>query len=168
MTEFLDQKRKTLPIYFTIGISILIFSFFEIILRNSIPLFLNIPLTLMCLIYWNMALPKSVGLFWAILAGFILDVSQDIILGSNVLIFLISSYLIQRYFHRLRALFRIQQSLIVAAMVFIYQIIFIFFLLNFSFEVFKEVIFLTFISLITWQIIYGILRFIRIRFTYVN
>jgi rod shape-determining protein MreD len=168
MTEFLDQKRKTLPIYFTIGISILIFSFFEIILRNSIPLFLNIPLTLMSLIYWNMALPKSVGLFWAILAGFILDVSQDIILGSNVLIFLISSYLIQRYFHRLRALFRIQQSLIVAAMVFIYQIIFIFFLLNFSFEVFKEVIFLTFISLITWPIIYGILRFIRIRFTYVN
>ena len=168
MTEFLDQKRKTLPIYFTIGISILIFSVFEIILRNSIPLFLNIPLTLMCLIYWNMALPKSVGLFWAILAGFILDVSQDIILGSNVLIFLISSYLIQRYFHRLRALFRIQQSLIVAAMVFIYQIIFIFFLLNFSFEVFKEVIFLTFISLITWPIIYGILRFIRIRFTYVN
>ena len=168
MTEFLDQKRKTLPIYFTIGITILIFSFFEIILRNSIPLFLNIPLTLMSLIYWNMALPKSVGLFWAILAGFILDVSQDIILGSNVLIFLISSYLIQRYFHRLRALFRIQQSLIVAAMVFIYQIIFIFFLLNFSFEVFKEVIFLTFISLITWPIIYGILRFIRIRFTYVN
>ncbi len=168
MTEFLDQKRKTLPIYFTIGISILIFSFFEIILRNSIPLFLNIPLTLMCLIYWNMALPKSVGLFWAILTGLILDVSQDIILGSNVLIFLISSYLIQRYFHRLRALFRIQQSLIVAAMVFIYQIIFIFFLLNFSFEVFKEVIFLTFISLITWPIIYGILRFIRIRFTYVN
>ena len=168
MTEFLDQKRKTLPIYFTIGITILIFSFFEIILRNSIPLFLNIPLTLMCLIYWNMALPKSVGLFWAILAGFILDVSQDIILGSNVLIFLISSYLIQRYFHRLRALFRIQQSLIVAAMVFMYQIIFIFFLLNFSFEIFKEVIFLTFISLITWPIIYGILRFIRIRFTYVN
>ena len=168
MTEFLDQKRKTLPIYFTIGITILIFSFFEIILRNSIPLFLNIPLTLMCLIYWNMALPKSVGLFWAILTGLILDVSQDIILGSNVLIFLISSYLIQRYFHRLRALFRIQQSLIVAAMVFIYQIIFIFFLLNFSFEVFKEVIFLTFISLITWPIIYGILRFIRIRFTYVN
>ena len=168
MTEFLDQKRKTLPIYFTIGISILIFSVFEIILRNSIPLFLNIPLTLMCLIYWNMALPKSVGLFWAILAGFILDVSQDIILGSNVLIFLISSYLIQRYFHRLRALFRIQQSLIVAAMVFIYQITFIFFLLNFSFEVFKEVIFLTIIALITWPIIYGILRFIRIRFTYVN
>ena len=168
MTEFLDQKRRTLPIYFTIGISILIFSVLEIILRNSIPLFLNIPLTLMCLIYWNMALPKSVGLFWAILAGFILDVSQDIILGSNVLIFLISSYLIQRYFHRLRALFRIQQSLIVAAMVFIYQITFIFFLLNFSFEVFKEVLFLTIIALITWPIVYGILRFIRIRFTYVN
>lgn len=168
MTEYLDQKRKIFPIYITIGISILIFLVFEIILRNSISLFLNIPLTLMCLIYWNMALPKSVGLFWAILSGLILDVSQDIILGSNVLIFLISSYLIQRYFHRLRALFRIQQSLIVAAMVFMYQIIFIFFLLNFSFEVLIEVIFLTFIALITWPIVYGILRFIRIRFTYVN
>ena len=168
MTEFLDQKKSTFPIYITIGISILSFLIFEIILRNSIPLFLNVPLTLMCLIYWNMALPKSVGLFWAILTGFILDVSQDIILGSNVLIFLVSSYLIQRYFHRLRALFRIQQSLIVAAMVFMYQIIFIFFLSYFSLEVLLEVLFLTFIALITWPIVYGILRFIRIRFTYVN
>ena len=44
----------------------------------------------MCLIYWNMALPRSVGLFWAIISGFVLDLSQDLVLGSNVMI-LISS-----------------------------------------------------------------------------
>ena len=110
MTEYLD-KRNTFPIYITIGITIIIFSIVEIIFRNSFNFYLNIPLTLMCLIYWNMALPKSVGLLWAIISGFVLDLSQDLVLGSNVMIFLISSYLIQRYFHRLRALFRVQQSL---------------------------------------------------------
>ena len=132
------------------------------------PTFLNIPLTLMCLIYWNMALPKSVGLTWAIFCGFILDLSQNLVLGSNVMIFLASSYLIQRYFHRLRALYRIQQSLIVASMVFTYQLIFIFSFLNFSNQILIEVLLFTFISALIWPIIFGLLRFIRIKFTYIS
>ena len=131
MTEYLD-KRNTFPIYLKIGITIIIFSVVEIIFRNSFNFYLNIPLTLMCLISWNMALPKTVGLFWAIISGFVLDLSQDLVLGSNVMIFLISSYLIQRYFHRLRALFRVQQSLIVASAVFLNQMIFIISFSNFS------------------------------------
>ena len=166
MTDF-RSKRKTLPIYFTIGISILIFSIFEIILKLN-PAISQYSFSFDVSYLLEYGITKKRWFFLGILAGFILDVSQDIILGSNVLIFLISSYLIQRYFHRLRALFRIQQSLIVAAMVFMYQIIFIFFLSYFSLEVLLEVLFLTFIALITWPIVYGILRFIRIRFTYVN
>ena len=168
MTEFLDQKRPTFPVYITIGLTIIFFAITEIIFRNLFPLFLNIPLTLMCLIYWNMALPKSVGLTWAILCGFILDLSQNLILGSNVMIFLVSSYLIQRYFHRLRALYRVQQSLIVAGMVFTYQMIFIFSFLNFSNEILIELLLFTIISALIWPVIFGLLRFIRIKFTYIN
>ena len=168
MTEFLDQKRPTFPVYITIGLTIIFFAITEIIFRNLSPLFLNIPLTLMCLIYWNMALPKSVGLTWAILCGFILDLSQNLILGSNVMIFLVSSYLIQRYFHRLRALYRVQQSLIVAGMVFTYQMIFIFSFLNFSNEIIVELLLFTIISALIWPVIFGLLRFIRIKFTYIN
>ena len=168
MTEFLDQKRPTFPVYITIGLTIIFFAVTEIIFRNLFPLFLNIPLTLMCLIYWNMALPKSVGLTWAILCGFILDLSQNLVLGSNVMIFLVSSYLIQRYFHRLRALYRVQQSLIVAGMVFTYQMIFIFSFLNFSNEIIVELLLFTIISALIWPVIFGLLRFIRIKFTYIN
>ena len=168
MTEFLDQKRPTFPVYITIGLTIIFFAITEIVFRNLFPLFLNIPLTLMCLIYWNMALPKSVGLTWAILCGFILDLSQNLILGSNVMIFLVSSYLIQRYFHRLRALYRVQQSLIVAGMVFTYQTIFIFSFLNFSHEIIVELLLFTIISALIWPVIFGLLRFIRIKFTYIN
>ena len=168
MTEFLDPKRPSFPVYITIGLTILFFSFLEIFLRTLFPTFLNIPLTLMCLIYWNMALPKSVGLTWAIFCGFILDLSQNLVLGSNVTIFLASSYLIQRYFHRLRALYRIQQSLIVASMVFTYQLIFIFSFLNFSNQILIEILLFTFISALIWPIIFGLLRFIRIKFTYIS
>ena len=168
MTEFLDQKRPSYPVYITIGLTIIFFALTEIILRNLFPLFLNIPLTLMCLIYWNMALPKSVGLTWAILCGFILDLSQNLVLGTNVMIFLVSSYLIQRYFHRLRALYRVQQSLIVAGMVFTYQLIFIISFLKFSKEILLELILFTIISALIWPVIFGLLRFIRIKFTYIN
>ena len=120
----------------------------------------------MCLIYWNMALPKSVGLLWAIISGFVLDLSQDLVLGSNVMIFLISSYLIQRYFHRLRALYRVQQSLIVDGAVFLNQMIFIISFSNFSLSIFLELFIFTVISALIWPIIYGLLRYIRIKFTY--
>ena len=113
-----------------------------------------------------MALPKSVGLFWAIISGFVLDLSQDLVLGSNVMIFLISSYLIQRYFHRLRALFRVQQSLIVASAVFLNQMIFIISFSNFSLKIFLELLIFTLISALIWPVIYGFLRNIRIKFTY--
>ena len=168
MTDFIDQKNTTFPVYLTIGLTIVFFTILEITLRNIFPLFLGIPLTLMSLVYWNMALPKSVGLFWAIMCGFALDLFQDIILGSNVMIFLISSYLIQRYFHRLRALFRVQQSLIVASMILIYQTIFLVTFSKFSSSNFLELTFFTFISALIWPLIFGVLRFIRIRFTYVN
>ena len=84
----------------------------------------------MVLIYWNMALPKDIGLIWAMIFGFCLDVNKEILLGSHVLLFLLISFLTQRYFHRLRALYMIQQSLFVAVVILIYQIFLILFLVS--------------------------------------
>ena len=164
MTEFLDPKRPSFPVYITIGLTIIFFSFLEIFLRTLFPTFLNIPLTLMCLIYWNMALPKDIGLIWAMIFGFCLDVNQEILLGSHVLLFLLISYLTQRYFHRLRALYMIQQSLFVAVVILIYQIVLILFFSELKGSIFLELILMTVLSAFLWPVIFGILRQLRIKF----
>tara|TARA_S200000501_G_C20431557_1_gene572504 strand:- start:156 stop:524 length:369 start_codon:yes stop_codon:yes gene_type:complete len=120
----------------------------------------------MVLIYWNVATPKNTGFFWTMISGFILDLYLGYFLGVHVIVFLLASYLTQRYFHRFRALFRIQQSIIVAAIIFIYQIYFILISNYFSTSIFAELIVLTFISSFFWPIIYGLLRYLRIKLTY--
>jgi rod shape-determining protein MreD len=122
----------------------------------------------MVLIYWNMALPKNIGLIWAMIFGFSLDINQEVLLGSHVLLFLFISYLTQRYFHRLRALYTIQQSLFVAIVVLIYQIFLISFLGEFKESIVIELISLTLISALIWPIIFGILRQLRIKFVQSN
>jgi rod shape-determining protein MreD len=96
--------------------------------------------------------------------GFCLDVNQEILLGSHVLLFLLISYLTQRYFHRLRALYMIQQSLFVAVVILIYQIILILFFSEFKGSIFLELILMTVLSAFLWPVIFGILRQLRIKF----
>ena len=122
MTEYLDKKNNFISVYFFIGITILVSFLLEIFTSNLFDLSVYLPKTLMVLIYWNMALPKDIGLIWAMIFGFCLDVNKEILLGSHVLLFLLISFLTQRYFHRLRALYMIQQSLFVAIVILIYQI----------------------------------------------
>jgi len=168
MTEYLDKKNNFISIYFFIGITIFFTLLLEIFLSNMFGLSIYLPLTLMVLIYWNMALPKNVGLIWAMIFGFCLDINQEILLGSHVLLFLFISYLTQRYFHRLRTLYTIQQSLFVAIVVFIYQIFLISFLGEFKESIVIELISLTLISALIWPIIFGILRQLRIKFVQSN
>ncbi len=168
MTEYLDKKNNFISIYFFIGITIFFTLLLEIFLSNMFGLSIYLPLTLMVLIYWNMALPKNVGLIWAMIFGFCLDINQEILLGSHVLLFLFISYLTQRYFHRLRTLYTIQQSLFVAIVVFIYQIFLISFLGEFKESIVIELISLTLISALIWPIIFGILRQLRIKFIQSN
>jgi len=168
MTEYLDKKNNFISVYFFIGITIFFSFLLEIFLSNMFSLSVYLPLTLMVLIYWNMALPKNVGLIWAMMFGFSLDVNQEILLGSHVLLFLFISYLTQRYFHRLRALYTIQQSLFVAIVVLIYQVFLISFLGEFKESIVTELISLTLISALIWPIIFGILRQLRIKFVQSN
>tara|TARA_S200000501_G_C20682960_1_gene681610 strand:- start:98 stop:604 length:507 start_codon:yes stop_codon:yes gene_type:complete len=168
MTEYLDKKNNFISVYFFIGITIFFSFLLEIFLSNMFDLSIYLPLTLMVLIYWNMALPKNIGLIWAMIFGFSLDINQEVLLGSHVLLFLFISYLTQRYFHRLRALYTIQQSLFVAIVVLIYQIFLISFLSEFKESIVIELISLTLISALIWPIIFGILRQLRIKFVQSN
>ena len=164
MTEYLDKKNNFISIYFFIGITIFISLVLEILISNLFNLFVFLPVTLMVLIYWNMALPKDIGLIWAMIFGFCLDVNQEILLGSHVLLFLLISYLTQRYFHRLRALYMIQQSLFVAIVVLIYQIFLILFFSEFKGRILFELTLMTIISAFLWPVVFGILRQLRIKF----
>ncbi|MFL2743047.1 MAG: rod shape-determining protein MreD [Gammaproteobacteria bacterium] len=168
MTEYLDKRNNFISVYFFIGITIFFSFLLEIFLSNIFDLSVYLPLTLMVLIYWNMALPKNIGLIWAMIFGFSLDINQEVLLGSHVLLFLFISYLTQRYFHRLRALYTIQQSLFVAIVVLIYQIFLISFLGEFKESIVIELISLTLISALIWPIIFGILRQLRIKFVQSN
>ena len=164
MTEYLDKKNNFISVYFFIGITILVSFLLEVFTSNLFDLSVYLPITLMVLIYWNMALPKDIGLIWAMIFGFCLDVNKEILLGSHVLLFLLISFLTQRYFHRLRALYMIQQSLFVAVVILIYQIFLILFFSEFRQSIFLELILLTLLSSLLWPFIFGILRQLRIKF----
>ena len=164
MTEYLDKKNNFISVYFFIGITIFISLVSEIFISNLFNLFVFLPVTLMVLIYWNMALPKDIGLIWAMIFGFCLDINQEILLGSHVLLFLLISYLTQRYFHRLRALYMIQQSLFVAIVVLFYQIFLILFFSEFKERILFELILMTILSAFLWPVVFGILRQLRIKF----
>ena len=77
-------------------------------------------------------------------------------------------YFTQRYFHRLRALYTVQQSLFVAIIVLIYQIFLIFFLSEFNDTIIIELVLMTVLAALIWPIIFGILRQLRIKFVQSN
>ena len=168
MTEYLDKRSNFISVYFFIGITVFFAFLLEVFISNFFELSVYLPLTLMVLIYWNMALPKNIGLIWAMIFGFCLDINQDILLGSHVILFLFISYFTQRYFHRLRALYTVQQSLFVAIIVLIYQIFLIFFLSEFTDTIIIELVLMTVMAALIWPIIFGILRQLRIKFVQSN
>ena len=168
MTEYLDNRSNFISVYFFIGITIFFAFLLEVFVSNFFELSVYLPLTLMVLIYWNMALPKNIGLIWAMIFGFCLDINQEILLGSHVILFLFISYFTQRYFHRLRALYTVQQSLFVAIIVLIYQIFLIFFLSEFNDTIIIELVLMTVTAALIWPIIFGILRQLRIKFVQSN
>lgn len=166
MNSLDDKKSSIFNFYFFVGFTLISASIIEVFLNNFLLSRLTLPLTLMTLIYWNVATPRNVGFFWTMLSGFILDIFLGYLLGIHVVIFLLASYFSQRYFHRFRALFRLQQSLIVAIIVFIYQNYFILVSKNVGLSIIFELLILTIVSSLFWPIIYGVLRYLRIKLTY--
>tara|TARA_Y100001949_G_C15893044_1_gene289052 strand:+ start:193 stop:699 length:507 start_codon:yes stop_codon:yes gene_type:complete len=70
-------------------------------------------LVLLGLIYWNLALPQKVGVGFSLLLGLLYDFLQGTLLGMYPLIFILTSYVCQRFFNRIRPMRFIQQSTLI-------------------------------------------------------
>lgn len=70
-------------------------------------------LVLLGLIYWNLALPQKVGVGFSLLLGLFYDFLQGTLLGMYPLIFILTSYVCQRFFNRIRPMRFIQQSTLI-------------------------------------------------------
>ena len=89
-------------------------------------------LTLLVLIYWNMALPDKVGILEALLFGLIMDLLNGSILGLHGLLFVLITYICQRFFYQFRVSPIWQQSVILFFLFFIFKMIFSFDFLDVS------------------------------------
>ena len=83
-------------------------------------------LTLLVLIYWNMALPDKVGIFEALFFGIIMDILNGSILGLHGLLFVLITYICQRFFYQFRVSPIWQQSVILFFLSFIFKMAFSF------------------------------------------
>ena len=70
-------------------------------------------LVLLGLIYWNLALPQKVGVGFSLLLGLLYDFLQGTLLGIYPLIFILTSYVCQSFFNRIRPMRFIQQSTLI-------------------------------------------------------
>ena len=94
------------------------FSFLLCISIDSLSFFFQLneikpSLVLLTLIYWNLALPEKIGIGFSIVVGLFYDILQGTLMGLYPFIFVIISYLFQRFFYQIRPMRLIQQSIII-------------------------------------------------------
>lgn len=82
--------------------------------------------TLLFLIYWNMALPDKVGILEALFFGVVLDLSTGTVLGLHAVMFVLITYICQRFFYQFRVSPIWQQSTILFFLFFIFKLVFAF------------------------------------------
>lgn len=161
----MQSSRKNI---FWIYISLMISLFMDLYLfSDSIvswkPLF-----TLLFLIYWNMALPDKVGITEALFFGLVLDLSTGTVLGMHACMFVLITYICQRFFYQFRVSPLWQQATILFFLFFIFKQVFAFDLYNMQKEIsltdssYLVTSFLfAAISAITWPPLFFILRWYR-------
>ena len=116
------SNKNQLWIYFSLAFAMVMdnFVFPESILQWK-PL-----LILLVLIYWNMALPEKVGILEALFFGLIMDLINGSILGLHGLLFVLITYICQRFFYQFRVSPIWQQSFILFFLFFIFKMAFTF------------------------------------------
>ena len=87
-------------------------------------------LVLLVLIYWNMALPDRVGIAAALLFGTLIDLLEGSLLGLHGTLFLLITYMCQRFFYQFRVSGLWQQSIIIFFLCILYKQILALDLLN--------------------------------------
>ena len=75
--------------------------------------FIKPSFVLLILIYWNMALPDKVGITTALLFGVLIDLLHSSLLGLHGLLFVLTTYLCQRFFYQFRITPIWQQSFLI-------------------------------------------------------
>ena len=122
------SNKNQLWIYLSLVFAVIMDNF---VLPESIlywkPLF-----TLLVLIYWNMALPDRVGISEALFFGLILDLLNGSSFGLHGLLFVLITYICQRFFYQFRVSPIWQQSVILFFLFFIFKMAFTFDFLDVS------------------------------------
>ena len=86
--------------------------------------FIKPSFVLLILIYWNMALPDKVGITTALLFGVMMDLLHSSLLGLHGLLFVLITYLCQRFFYQFRITPIWQQSFLIFILaIFVKQIL---------------------------------------------
>ena len=114
-----DLKNQFL-IFLTLFIALYIDSYlFSSNLQTIKPTFV-----LLTLIYWNMALPDRVGITAAVSFGIFVDLIEGSLLGLHGILFVLITYICQRFFYQFRVSPLWQQSFILFFLFLLYKQIF--------------------------------------------
>jgi rod shape-determining protein MreD len=114
-----DLKNQFL-IFMTLFIALYIDSYlFSSNLQSIKPTFV-----LLTLIYWNMALPDRVGITAAMSFGIFVDLIEGSLLGLHGILFILITYICQRFFYQFRVSPLWQQSFILFFLFLLYKQIF--------------------------------------------
>ena len=159
-----NSKKNKLWIFLTLVISI----FIDLYMFPDAVLHLKPLITLLVLIYWNMALPDKVGISEALVIGLLLDILTGPILGLHALLFVLVTYICQRFFYQFRVSPVLQQSIILFFFFFVFKMTLAFDFVDVSSGVsVSDIQYLlnastfAFVSSLMWPIIFFILREIR-------
>ena len=85
---------------------------------------------LLTLIYWNMALPDRVGITAAVSFGIFVDLIEGSLLGLHGILFVLITYICQRFFYQFRVSPLWQQSFILFFLFLLYRQVFALDLIN--------------------------------------
>ena len=81
-------------------------------------------LVLLTLIYWNMALPDKIGIMAALSLGIFVDLIEGSLLGLHGILFVLITYVCQRFFYQFRVSPLWQQSSILFFLFILYKQVF--------------------------------------------
>ena len=114
-----DIKNQLL-IYLTLFISLYVDTYmFTSDLQMRKPTFV-----LLTLIYWNMALPDRIGIMAALIFGIFVDLIEGSLLGLHGTLFVLITYVCQRFFYQFRVSPLWQQSSILFFLFILYKQVF--------------------------------------------
>ena len=114
-----DLKNQIL-IYLTLFIALYIDSYvFSLDFQIRKP-----TLVLLTLIYWNMALPDKIGIMAALSLGIFVDLIEGSLLGLHGILFVLITYVCQRFFYQFRVSPLWQQSSILFFLFILYKQVF--------------------------------------------